>query len=141
VTVPTARVQALLGAAIVAGVLVATYWPSHQASAAPQLAGASADYTVQLGLPHPSPRADQLVDVTVARRDHAPVGLDQVTLDALMPSMGHTMPALTAVQTAPGHYRTQGQLFLMAGSWQLTVSLHGANGTETVAIWVPVAAN
>ncbi|MDH6580227.1 FixH family protein [Kitasatospora sp. MAP5-34] len=138
-TVPALRVQAAVSAAVVAVVLLLTCWPLHHGSAGVQLSGASADYTVQVRLPRPSAAAGQ-ADITVDRRDHAPVELERVTLAAVMPSMGHAMPALTAEPAGPGRYQTHGQLFLMAGSWQLTVSLNGPSGTETVTVPVAVSA-
>lgn len=139
-TVPSVRTQAVLGSALMAFVLLLVFWPHGGGSSAVQVAAATPDYTVQVRLPHPDTGSDQ-ADITVGRRDHGPVQLEQVTVDALMPSMGHAMPALTAAATGPGQYRTQGQLFLMAGSWQLSVHLYGAAGSQVVTVPVTVPAS
>ena len=141
-TVPSVRSRAVLGTAgVVLVVLVAllVWWWPRSGDSGLTVEGSSATYTVRIRLPHPSP-APGRADITVTRRDRAAVELDQVTVDAVMPSMGHATAALTARPDGPGRYRADGRLFAMAGSWQLSVRLHGTGGTDVVTVPVTVPA-
>ncbi|WP_405974456.1 FixH family protein [Streptomyces sp. NBC_00988] len=140
-TLPSVRTRAVLGTAVLALVLLLVWWwPDSGDSTGVTVEGSSSTYTVRIRLPHPSPAPGE-AEIVVVRRDRAVLDLDQVTVAASMPSMGHTMAALTAQPDGPGRYRADGRLFLMAGSWQLSVRLHSADGTDvvTLPVTVPVA--
>ena len=46
-----------------------------------------------------------------------------VTVEPAMPQMGHALAPITAAPQAPGQYRVAGVDLLMAGQWEITVSL------------------
>lgn len=53
-----------------------------------------------------------------------------VTVEPAMPQMGHALAPITAAPLEPGRYRVPGVELLMAGQWEITVSL----STERVVI-------
>ncbi|MEV4110280.1 hypothetical protein [Nonomuraea sp. NPDC049695] len=84
--------------------------------------------------------------VTVtAERDAIDVQVDKgqadtVTVAAVMLTMGHSMPEVTARKTAPGHFAAEGDdLFFMAGAWELSIRLTGPSGEETLTLDTLVA--
>jgi hypothetical protein len=58
---------------------------------------------------------------TVAAEVQVPDGVAAVSLSATMPEMGHMTPEIIAKQEQPGRFRATGELFPMAGVWELTV--------------------
>jgi hypothetical protein len=48
-----------------------------------------------------------------------------VTVEPAMPQMGHALAPITAAPQAPGRYRVAGVDLLMAGQWEISVSLRG----------------
>ncbi|MEU9884206.1 hypothetical protein [Sphaerisporangium sp. NPDC051011] len=59
---------------------------------------------------------------------------DTVTVAAVMTTMGHAMPEVTARKTAPGQFVAEGDLFFMTGVWELSVRLAGRSGEETLTL-------
>ncbi|WP_433432371.1 hypothetical protein [Nonomuraea sp. CA-141351] len=59
---------------------------------------------------------------------------DTVTVAAVMPTMGHAMPEITARKTAAGHFVAEGDLFDMNGAWELSIRLAGPPGEETLTL-------
>ncbi|PZG46201.1 hypothetical protein C1I98_14820 [Spongiactinospora gelatinilytica] len=57
---------------------------------------------------------------------------DAVTFSAVMPTMGHAMPEVTARKPGPGRFLAQGDLFSMTGVWQLSIRVTGRAGEETL---------
>ncbi|MGW6932706.1 FixH family protein [Lentzea sp. NPDC054927] len=47
----------------------------------------------------------------------------EVTVEPAMPQMGHALAPITAGPSAPGHYSVGNVDLLMAGQWEITVSL------------------
>lgn len=58
---------------------------------------------------------------TVAAQVEVPADVAAVSLFATMPRMGHMTPEVVAEQEQPGRFRVTGELFPMAGRWELTV--------------------
>jgi hypothetical protein len=58
---------------------------------------------------------------TIAAEVEVPDGVAAVSLSATMPQMGHMTPEIVAKQEQPGRFRVTGELFPMAGMWELTV--------------------
>ena len=126
--------RVLLGVLLVAvltglGLLL---WP-RPAATTRLFTGSSAGHTVSL-------RFDQLgtgpdtVDVTVAPA----ADVDGLTLEAVMPNMGHGLSPLTATRISAGQFRAHGQLFVMGGGWEVWVIMHTRSGTETASVVVDV---
>ncbi|MEQ4717619.1 hypothetical protein [Nonomuraea sp. B19D2] len=59
---------------------------------------------------------------------------DTVTIAAVMTTMGHAIPEVTARKTAPGHFVAEGELFFMTGAWELSIRLAGPSGEETLTL-------
>ncbi|MGW6933605.1 FixH family protein [Lentzea sp. NPDC054927] len=105
-----------------------------------QLTANSASYTVAVRLQRWA-AGDNTVDVEVSRRDHAPVEVDRLALEAAMPRMGHATSQLKAETVGPGRFHATGELFPMSGVWELSVRLHGKAGTELTTVTVPVSSS
>jgi hypothetical protein len=58
---------------------------------------------------------------TVAAQVEVPPDVAAVSLHATMPRMGHLTPEVVAERERPGRFRATGELFPMAGRWELTV--------------------
>lgn len=61
-------------------------------------------------------------DLRITDRSGNPAQGD-VTVEPAMPQMGHAIAPITAGPLEPGHYRVGGVDLLMAGQWEITVSL------------------
>ena len=133
--VPIVMTVTVVAAVALVGFLL---WPRTDAQAVDATC-ATADYTVHLAIGHPSVVADS-ADIDVQRRDHSPLSLDKVSVETVMPRMGHAMPQLVAQSNGPGKYRVQGQLFLMSGLWDVMVKLTDSTGTESATVEVAVSA-
>jgi len=71
-------------------------------------------------------------------RDKAgqPVDADPVVLLPVMRSMGMASPEISAVRVAPGRYEARGEIFTMAGDWEIDVRLGSGGDEETVSFKV-----
>lgn len=126
--------RVLLGVLLVAvltglGLLL---WP-RPASTTRLFTGSSAGHTVSL-------RFDQLdtgpdtVDVTL----NPATDVDGVTLEAVMPNMGHGLSPMTATRISAGQFQAHGRLFVMGGGWEVWVIMRTKSGTETASVVVDV---
>ncbi|MEU6408335.1 FixH family protein [Microbispora sp. NPDC046933] len=106
----------------------------------PWLAGAgrttmtasTATYTVRLFTDGPREGANTF-DFEITARDGTPAHLDEVTLQPVMPQMGHAYPPVTAARTAPGRYRAKDTMLAMTGYWRINVTLRRANDAQQAA--------
>ncbi|MET0136598.1 MAG: FixH family protein [Kibdelosporangium sp.] len=57
-----------------------------------------------------------------------------VSLSSTMPQMGHMTSEIVANKEEPGHFRATGELFAMAGSWELTVRADRAVVTFEITV-------
>ncbi|MFG1695327.1 FixH family protein [Nonomuraea sp. NPDC049309] len=120
--------RVLIAAGLVA-VAVTIFVVGRSASAEPvRVTSTGARYaaTVLIGDPTPGPGT---VEVVVDRGD-----ADTVNVSAVMPDMGHAMPELTATEREPGRFIAEGELFSMAGAWEVTVHLDGPSGPEDLTV-------
>jgi hypothetical protein len=124
--------QSLVIAAAVAVVAVATlawlFWPKN--SSGPTSAQAVAGpYSVTLSAENPKLGNNSLaIEVTDAAGK--PASLDVVTIEPVMPQMGHALAPITAGADGPGHYRAAETTLPMSGQWEITVILRGSTGTD-----------
>lgn len=95
----------------------------------------TATYTVRLsaGEPRDGPNT---FDFEITTRDGAPADLDEVTLQPVMPQMGHAYPPVTAARIAAGHYRAKDTVLAMTGHWRINVTLRSADDTQQTAFTV-----
>ncbi|MFC4589978.1 FixH family protein [Sphaerisporangium corydalis] len=61
----------------------------------------------------------------IVDRTGEPATMTPVTIELVMPAMGHALPPVTAIGTGPGRYRVPDTDIPMAGQWEMTVSLAG----------------
>jgi hypothetical protein len=122
-----------LGVLAIAGYAVVR-WLRHEPAG---FAGTSPHYAVTVALDPPSSGVVD-VDVAVTARDGAATTVEAVRLSAAMPRMGHVTPEIVADRVAPGRFRAHGELFVMAGVWQLGVQITGLAGTEVVTVEIPI---
>lgn len=94
-----------------------------------ELRAATATYQVRLSLdgPRVGPN-DVRLEVTDAAG--GPVVAEEVTVEPVMPHMGHASPPVTAASEGPGRYRAGGAELPMAGPWELGVTIRAAGGAE-----------
>ncbi|MFI9488250.1 FixH family protein [Promicromonospora sp. NPDC052451] len=81
-------------------------------------------HTVELTVDDPRTGTNTL-ELTAARSDGSPVTADTLTVDLVMPTMGHAAPPVTASSTGPGRFSASDATFSMGGSWEITVRLPG----------------
>ncbi|MCE7003775.1 FixH family protein [Kibdelosporangium philippinense] len=84
-----------------------------------------ADLTVQL---------DKASTGTVVAQVETPPEVAAVSMFATMPQMGHLTGEITAIREKPGLFRATGELFSMAGRWELGVRADG----RVVTFEIPV---
>ncbi|MGN9847519.1 hypothetical protein ACTMTI_56610 [Nonomuraea sp. H19] len=59
---------------------------------------------------------------------------ETVTLAAVMPSMGHALPPVATVQADLGRFVAEEKVFVMDGVWELSITLSGDRGEETITV-------
>ncbi len=89
----------------------------------------TASYTVRLVANGPRTGANTF-DLEIKDRDGTPSAVDEVTIQPVMPQMGHAYPPVTAARLAPGRYRAENAVLPMSGMWRINVTLRGAKGVE-----------
>ncbi|MFG1694067.1 hypothetical protein [Nonomuraea sp. NPDC049309] len=103
------------------------WWIARGGGPGPQqLTGRGAHYTVRVDLEPVTGPLEARIGV-----DPEP---DEVSVFAVMPHMGHTTPELPAGRDATGGYVVRGELFTMAGAWEISVRVRGGPGTEVITV-------
>src|SRR5690242_9995376 len=91
-----------IAAAVVVGLLAWLLWPGGSSQTV--LTADTAQHSVQLSVDDPRQGANSIgLHIT----DHAgkPATVDSVTVEPVMPQMGHALTPVTAGAEAPGNYR------------------------------------
>ncbi|QYN38140.1 hypothetical protein K1T35_13415 [Pseudonocardia sp. DSM 110487] len=111
--------------------LALLFWPRPLEPA--DVAGQAGAHQVRMVIESPSVGArDVTVDVT------GDVG--RLVIAPTMAEMGHASPPVTATPGAPpGRFTASGVEFFMTGRWDVTVTVHGPDGTEDVVLPVLIA--
>ncbi|MFE6609625.1 FixH family protein [Amycolatopsis sp. NPDC057786] len=109
-------VVAVLAAAIVAWLV----WPSGGGAQVQR--STQGPYTVQLSVDDPH-QGGNVFALTVTGATP-----DVVTLEPVMPQMGHALAPSPAIAEGPGKFRTGDVLLPMSGQWEITISLRGPSG-------------
>ncbi|WP_370946215.1 FixH family protein [Amycolatopsis sp. cg5] len=115
-------------AVLILGVLAWLVWPSTS-SGPTVLKSATGSHTIQLSVDAPKLGTNSF-GVEVTDQSGKPARLDSVTVEPVMPQMGHALSPVTAGQEGPGRYRAAETVLPMTGQWEITISLHGPAGTE-----------
>jgi YtkA-like len=110
------RTSALIPAgALIVALLVWLCWPSGDDGPTVQQA-TTGEHQVQLTVDDPRLGLNSLaVDI-------APSTVDRVTVEPVMPQMGHALAPVTATAAGPGRYQAEITL-PMTGQWEITVRL------------------
>ncbi|MCP2165251.1 FixH family protein [Goodfellowiella coeruleoviolacea] len=120
----------LLGVAVVAAGLVWLLWPTP---AGPVVLTAGSDrHSVRLTVDQPRVGAAGAWLVEISDPAGQPVSAPAVRVDPVMPRMGHAIAPLTATAQGPGRYRVDAAALPMAGEWEITVAISGADGPDQV---------
>ncbi|SDJ05550.1 hypothetical protein [Nonomuraea jiangxiensis] len=69
-----------------------------------------------------------------ARLEIHPATPAEVSVFAVMPHMGHTTPELAARGDGPGRYVARGELFTMAGAWEIGIRVEDTSGAEVIKV-------
>ena len=119
---------------VVAAVLLGwLLWGGGGASGPTVQRSTSGPYTVQLSTDSPRVGGNTFAfDVT----GPAP---DGVTVEPVMPQMGHAITPVPATADGPGRFRAADVGLPMSGQWEITVSLRGPAGAAQVVF--PVLVN
>lgn len=111
-----------LAAAVVAAALLLVFTLSPDAE------------PVRLSRSEVTVRLDEARTGSISVLVEVPARVRAVSLFTTMPQMGHVTPQITARQEKPGLFRTTGELFPMAGPWELTVRADDAVVTFTITV-------
>jgi nitrogen fixation protein FixH len=123
--------RVVLVVAVLAAAAVAVWlaWPAPTGPTV--LTGSAGQHTVRLSVD--SPRTGRAAfDVQVTDPGGGPAAVSGVTVEPVMPQMGHAQAPLTATSDGPGRYRVADVLLPMSGQWEITVALTGPAGPEQV---------
>ncbi len=118
-------------AAVVA--LVALVFTSAADTGSATATASTPRYTVRLSVDDPRTGPNSL-GLEVTDPDGRPAAPDEVTVEPVMPRMGHALAPVTAGSEAPGRFRAPAADLPMSGPWQITVSLRDASGVDHVVL-------
>jgi len=91
------------------------------------VAGQAGVHEVRLVVASPSVGArDVAVDVTG--------DVERLVIAPTMAEMGHASAPVTGTPDGPGRFTASGVDFFMPGRWDVTVTVHGPDGTEDVVL-------
>lgn len=125
-TVDTSRRKPVLlisvVAVLVAAILAWLLWPTGAGGSTVQRS-AQGPYTVELSVDDPR-QGGNVFGIVVTGAEPA-----VVTVEPVMPQMGHALAPSPAIAEGPGRYRTGDVLLPMPGQWEITVSLRGPAGS------------
>jgi nitrogen fixation protein FixH len=115
-----------VAAVLVVGVLAWLLWPSGRTATV--LTADTARHSVQLSVENPK-QGSNTFGLRITDRGGQPASVDSVTIEPVMPQMGHALAPVAAGAQAPGNYRAANTVLPMPGQWEITVTL---DGTEQV---------
>ncbi|WJR35397.1 hypothetical protein P3F83_08555 [Mycobacteroides immunogenum] len=123
---------------IVAAVLTLTWiaWPSPPRAVT--LYSGTEHYTVTVTVDDPRVGTSALELAIAEREDHELPGSESVTVELVMPLMGHAMPPLREVVS--GRTKFDQVMLSMAGPWEIVVTITPQSGDPderaTMPLWV-----
>ncbi|WP_329083867.1 FixH family protein [Streptosporangium sp. NBC_01469] len=107
-----------------------------------ELAGTGARYAIGVALDRARPGPVEIKitattakePVTTAKEPVTPAAVAEVSVFAVMPHMGHITTEIPARRERPGRFVARGELFTMAGVWEIAVRVDGPSGTEVIRV-------
>jgi hypothetical protein len=128
----TTRHSVLAAAAVFAlvAVLALVFWPDGSGGPA-VFTASTGTHTVRLSVDGLQ-RGTNSFGLDITEPEGAPAAVDRVTVEPVMPQMGHALAPIEARTEAPGRFRAENAVLPMSGPWEITVSLHAPSGTEHV---------
>lgn len=126
---------ALIGALLVG--LWVLWMVDRDGAEAATLTAYTAGYAVRLTV-EPTVIGRQEILVEIRDGDGRPAAAEEVMLVPVMAEMGHSLPALRGEAEAPGRWRASGELFSMAGEWEVDVGFRAGGRAETARFSVAV---
>jgi YtkA-like protein len=127
----TRRTIVASAALVVVIALVALVFRANSGDGTTTATASTPRYTVRLSVADPRTGPNS-IGLEVTDPAGAPVEPAEVTVEPVMPQMGHALAPVTAVPEAPGRFRAATTDLPMAGPWQITVSLRDASGVDHV---------
>lgn len=109
--------------AVAVALAVWLWWPSGSSASVQQATGKR--YQVRLTVPDPRLGGNTLT------LELAPSKADSVTVDPVMPQMGHALAPVPASPAGPGRYQAETTL-PMTGQWEITVVVHDQSGADQI---------
>ncbi len=120
---------AVAGLAVVAA-LALLFWPRPADPV--DVTGQAGSHQVRLLIETPAVGVrDLTLDVTGA--------VERLVVAPTMVEMGHAAPPVTATPAGPGRFEAADVEFFMPGRWDVTVTVHGPDGTGEVVLPVLIA--
>ncbi|WP_329429395.1 FixH family protein [Streptosporangium sp. NBC_01495] len=100
-----------------------------------ELAGTGARYAIGVALDRARPGPVEIkITATTAKEPVTPAAVAEVSVFAVMPHMGHITAEIPARRERPGRFVARGELFTMAGVWEIAVRVDGPSGTEVIRV-------
>jgi hypothetical protein len=138
-TIPTTRRILIAGvgaaAIVVIGVLV---WFLRPTPAGPVVMHAGTPHHAVTATVGSAKTGTTAIDVDLTDRAGGPALPATVEIEAVMPLMGHATPPVTAVPSGGGHYRADAVPLLMAGPWELRLSISTPDGVDNLTLPISV---
>jgi hypothetical protein len=117
---------------VVAAVLIGwLVWPKAPGQAV--LRTGTTHYVVTVTIDQPKVGTTG-VDFDVTGRTGGPANTTGVRTEAVMPLMGHAAAPVPAVPVGAGRYHADGVSLMMAGQWELLVSIDFTGGVDQLTL-------
>lgn len=117
---------------VAAGLLVVwLIWPRHSDRVVLRTGTAHYVVTAAVGSSRVG-TTDIGIDLTA--RGGGPVDRAKVSVEAIMPLMGHAEQPVLAASSGRGHYRAANVALTMTGPWQLQLSIDAPDGVDHVTV-------
>jgi hypothetical protein len=138
-TMPVTR-RVLVAGVAVAAILVAgvLFWFLRPTPAGPVVLHAGTPHHAVTATVGSAKTGTTAIDVGLTDRAGGPALPVTVEIEAVMPLMGHATPPVAAAPTGGGHYRADAVPLLMAGPWELRLSISTPGGVETLTLPISV---
>jgi hypothetical protein len=134
----TLRIGVVVVAAVVAAVVAVGWlaWPKAPGQAV--LHTGTARYVVTATVDNPRIGATA-VEIDLAGRTGGSTRPATVRIEAVMPLMGHATAPVAAVPAGSGRYHADGVSLMMAGQWELLLSIDSTDGVDQLTLPLTVS--